>query len=142
MIAQHTDNGTEGLGKPTDQNNPPLYPNPSHQNNPPLYPNPSRQTPGLGLKSSQNVEAKYFHCDKKAPYFGLIFSDHYEFEFRWARDFPHPSRPALGPTQPPIQLVPGLSGKESGPPPSRAEVQGSVELYINSPSGPWWPVLG
>ena len=29
-------------------------------------------------------------------------------ESRWGRDFPHPFRPALGPTRPPIQYTSGL----------------------------------
>ena len=37
-------------------------------------------------------------------------------ESRWGRDFPHPSRPTLVPTQPPIEWVPGQSprGKADG----------------------------
>ena len=70
-------------------------------------------------------------------------------ESRWGRDIPHPSRPALGPSQPPIQWVPGLfpGVKRPGrgvdhPPPSSVEVEGTVELHLCSPSGPSWPVLG
>ena len=33
-------------------------------------------------------------------------------ETRWARDFPHPSSPTLGHTQPPIQWVQGLSRRQ------------------------------
>ena len=69
-------------------------------------------------------------------------------EFRWRRDFPHPSRPSLRPTQPPLQGVPGLSrgkaprrGVEHSPQ-SSAEVKERVQLYLYSTTGPSGPVLG
>jgi hypothetical protein len=68
---------------------------------------------------------------------------------RLGRDFPHPSRLALGPTHLPIQWVSDLfpEGKAAGAwrwlfTPSSAEVQERVELYLYSPSGSSWPVLG
>ena len=56
---------------------------------------------------------------------------------RWGRDFPQPSRPALGPTQPPIQgyrvSFPGVKRPGLGvdhPPSSSAEVKERVKLYV------------
>jgi hypothetical protein len=69
-------------------------------------------------------------------------------ESRWRRDFPHPSRPALGPTH---LLNKGyrvfLRGRATGrgvyyPPPFSAEVKKRVEPYLYSPFEPSWPFLG
>ena len=65
-------------------------------------------------------------------------------ESRWGRAFPHLSKPALGPTHPPVQWVSGLSrgkdrpGHEADPStPSSAVVKERVELYLYSPYGPY-----
>ena len=66
----------------------------------------------------------------------------------WGRDLPHPSRPALGLTQTPIQWAPGHSRGLGGRGvaltthphlPPRLKI---LELYLYSPSGPSWRVLG
>jgi len=64
-------------------------------------------------------------------------------ESRWRRDFSHPSRPALGAHPASYTMRTGsFSGvKRPGrgvdhPPPSSTEVEGRVELYLYSPSGP------
>jgi hypothetical protein len=91
---------------------------------------------GVGRDSSVGIATRY----------GL---DDPGIESRWGWDFLHPSRPTLGPTQPPVQWVPGLfpGGKAAGvwrwpPTPSSAEVKERVELYLCFPSGSSWPVLG
>jgi len=70
-------------------------------------------------------------------------------ELRWGGGgggifHPPPNRP-WGPSSNGYRVFPGV--KETGawrrqPTPSSAEVKGSVELYLYSPSGPSWPVLG
>jgi hypothetical protein len=70
-----------------------------------------------------------------------------EIECLWGRDFPHPSRQFLGPTQPPIQWVAGLSLRKppgnwiDHAPPSSTEVKERVELYNYSSYWPSWSVL-
>ena len=57
-------------------------------------------------------------------------------------------RPALGPTQPPIQwyrVIPGVKRPKCGvnhPPLSTLKVKERVQLYIYSLFGPSWPVTG
>ena len=69
-------------------------------------------------------------------------------ESRWGRDFPHTSRPALGPTSllyNGYRVFPGVKRPRRGvdrQPPSSAEVKEKVDLYLYSPSGPSWTVLG
>ena len=89
----------------------------------------------VGLDSSVGIATRY----------GLDGSG---IECRWVH-FPHQSKPALGPTQPPIKWVPSLFPRRKGPvrgvnhpPPSRAEVKERVELFLYSPSGPSQSVKG
>jgi len=66
----------------------------------------------------------------------------------WGRDFLHPSRQDLGL---PSLLYNGyrvflgvrrLERSVEHPPPYNAEVKETVELYLYSPYGPSWPVIG
>ena len=75
-------------------------------------------TPHVSIHQSESVHYKLRMQGRDssvgiATRYGL---DGPGIESRWGRDFPHPSRPALGPTQPPIQWVPGLfpGGKAAG----------------------------
>ena len=71
-----------------------------------------------------------------------------EIESRSRRDFLQPPRPALGPTQPPVKLVPGtfpgVKQPRRGvyhPPSSSTDVKERVRQYLYSPSRTSRPVL-
>jgi hypothetical protein len=68
------------------------------------------------IKRYDNVTDKFVGRDSSVSIVTRYGLDGPGIEFRWGRDFPHPSRPTLGPTQPPIQWVPGLfpGGKAAG----------------------------
>jgi hypothetical protein len=69
-------------------------------------------------------------------------------ESRWGQGFPHLSTMALGPTQPPIQWLPGLSwgysGQEHGVDhaPHVALRLTKEESYTYTPHGPLWSLIG
>ena len=62
----------------------------------------------LGKKASNIIRGNSVGRDSAvgiATRYGL---DGAGIESRWGRDFPHPSRPDVGPPWPPVQWVPGL----------------------------------
>jgi hypothetical protein len=63
----------------------------------------------------------------------------------WGRDFQHPGRVYPASCTMDTGSFPGVKRpgrKVDHPPPSSAEFKERVELYLYSPSGPSWPVLG
>jgi hypothetical protein len=81
-------------------------------------------------KNFQLIYLKYCKKDELAiaTRYGL---DGPRIETRSGRDFSHPSRPALGPMQPPVQWVKRPVFGVDHPPPTSTKIQERVELHVS-----------
>jgi hypothetical protein len=81
------------------------------------------------LRVTQKKKCRFVHCayyeflmavtidGEPCSSFGIVTGyglDGTGIESRWGRDSSHLSRPALGPTQPPVQRVPVFPGDKAG----------------------------
>jgi len=101
------------------------------------------------LKAITPIVTMKYGSGERSRYSDLLWAGRSGDPIPVAARFLAPVTPALEPTQPPVQWVPGLlprvKGPERGvdhPPPSSAEAKERVELYLHSPSVSSWPVLG
>ena len=102
-----------------------------------------------GLKINSNYIKIFVGRDSSVCIATRYGMDGPGIESWFGRDFPHLSRPTLGPTQPSMQWVPGSFPGVKRPgrgvdhlSPSSAEVKERIGLYLYSPFGLSWPVRG
>ena len=103
------------------------------------------------FSQSRSPNCSFFHVASRDSLVGIETRyglDGPGIESWWGWDFPHLSRPALGPIKLPIQWVPCLSWGWRRPGRDVDQLLlleprlKRVEVYHYSPSGPSWHVLG
>jgi len=102
----------------------------------------------IGIGSVISPRVLVFPCQYRGPTFLSQYTD--SLRAGWCddripvgwRDFLHPSRLSLESTQAPVQWVKRPGSGADHRPPSRADIKERVQLYLYSPSGLSWFVLG